>query len=60
MIDPVSRAKTRVSIVMELMSFLWLHRQWWLIPMVAALVILGLLLSLAQSSALGPFMYTIF
>ncbi len=44
----------------ELLRFLWQRRQWWLLPIVIALLILGTLLTLAQSSALGPFMYTIF
>ncbi|HNW10842.1 MAG TPA: DUF5989 family protein, partial [Candidatus Rifleibacterium sp.] len=36
------------------------RKQWWLFPIVIALLILGTLLTLAQTSALGPFMYTIF
>lgn len=45
---------------MELLEFLWKRKQWWLIPIVITLLALGILLSLAQSSPLGPFMYTIF
>ncbi len=50
----------RLASVGELMRFLWKRKQWWLFPIVIALVILGTLLTLAQTSALGPFMYTIF
>ncbi len=50
----------RLASVGELMRFLWKRKQWWLFPIVIALLILGTLLTLAQTSALGPFMYTIF
>ena len=50
----------RLASVGELMRFLWKRKKWWLFPIVIALLILGTLLTLAQTSALGPFMYTIF
>ena len=52
--------KHRVEIAAELMSFLWQRRMWWLIPMVFVLLVFGGLLVTAQSSALGPFIYTLF
>ncbi len=51
---------SKLSSLQELFRFLWKSRQWWLFPIVIALLLLGVLLTLAQSSALGPFMYTIF
>jgi hypothetical protein len=52
--------KQRFGIATELMSFLWQRKMWWLIPMVAVLLVFGGLMVTAQSSALGPFIYTLF
>jgi len=53
-------ARNRFGIASELMSFLWERKLWWLIPMVAVLLAFGGLMITAQSSALGPFIYTLF
>ncbi len=53
-------ARHRFGIATELMSFLWERKLWWLIPMVAVLLVFGGLMITAQSSALGPFIYTLF
>ena len=50
----------RFGIAGELLSFLWERKLWWLIPMVFVLLVFGGLLVTAQSSALGPFIYTLF
>jgi hypothetical protein len=50
----------RLGIAGELLSFLWQQKMWWLIPMVLVLLAFGGLLVTAQSSALGPFIYTLF
>ena len=52
--------KQRVGIASELMAFLWQRKLWWLIPMVFVLLVFGGLMVTAQSSALGPFIYTLF
>jgi hypothetical protein len=52
--------RTRFGIVSELLSFLWQQKMWWLIPMVLVLLAFGGLMITAQSSALGPFIYTLF
>ena len=52
--------KQRFGIAGELMGFLWERKMWWLIPMVAVLLLFGGLMVTAQSSALGPFIYTLF
>ena len=56
----IRAAGRRVAIVGELLAFLWAHKLWWLTPMVAVLLLLGLLLIFAQSSAIAPFIYTLF
>ena len=52
--------RNRLGIAGELLSFLWQQKMWWLIPMVIVLLAFGGLLVTAQSSALGPFIYTLF
>jgi hypothetical protein len=52
--------RTRFGIAGELLGFLWERKLWWLIPMVLVLLVFGGLLVTAQSSALGPFIYTLF
>lgn len=44
----------------ELISFFWSNKRWWLLPMVLTLFLLGALIVLAQSSAIAPFIYTLF
>ena len=41
----------------ELFSFLWQRKMWWMMPLIAILVLFGILLFLAQSSAVAPWMY---
>ena len=53
-------AGRRVGIMGELLSFLWEQKLWWLIPMVSVLLLLGVILIFAQSSAIAPFIYTLF
>ena len=50
--------KTRV--LKEIWQFLWSQKKFWLIPIVLTLGLLGLLLIFAQSSAIAPFIYTLF
>ena len=43
----------------ELLDFFVHNKKWWLIPVVIALLGLGVLVALA-GSAVGPFLYTVF
>ena len=52
--------RQRFGIAAELMGFLWQRKLWWLIPMVLVLLVFGGLMVTAQSSALGPLIYTLF
>ncbi len=52
--------RSRLGIAGELIGFLWERKLWWLIPMVVVLLAFGGLLITAHSSALGPFIYTLF
>lgn len=53
-------AGARVSIIGELLAYLWRRKLWWMIPMVMVLALFGLLLLFTQGSALAPFIYTLF
>ncbi len=48
------------GIVGELFSFFWTNKRWWLVPMLFTLFMVGALIVLAQSSAIAPFIYTLF
>jgi hypothetical protein len=50
----------RLGIVRELFAFFWSNKRWWLIPMLIILFVVGLLIILAQSSAIAPFIYPLF
>ena len=61
--EVVKAARTaagRFAIVGELFSFFWAAKKWWLVPMLVALLMVGGLIVLAQSSAIAPFIYTLF
>ena len=51
-------AKSRV--LREFWEFLKQEKKYWLAPIVLVLVLFGLLLVFAQSSAVAPFIYTLF
>jgi hypothetical protein len=41
----------------DIFEFLMERKKWWLLPIVLALLILGLLLFFAEGSAVAPFVY---
>jgi hypothetical protein len=49
-----------VRTIGELFRFLIQRRAWFLIPIVAGLLVIGMLLVLASATPLGPFIYTLF
>ena len=51
---------SKISIFLELWSFLKNRKKWWLAPIIFALLILGILIVFAEGSALAPLIYTIF
>ncbi len=50
----------RFGIVADLVLFFWQNKWWWITPMVVLLMALGGLIVFAQSSAVAPFIYTLF
>jgi uncharacterized protein DUF5989 len=49
-----------LSILAELWSFMRTRKKFWLLPILLMVLILGGLLILAQTSAIAPFIYTLF
>jgi hypothetical protein len=54
------RLMSKMGIFRELLVFLWRRKLWWMIPMIVVLILFGLLLIFTQSSAVAPFIYTLF
>ena len=48
------------SLIGEFLAFLKQEKKWWLLPLIALLLILGGLLVFAGSSPLAPFIYPFF
>ena len=50
--------------MLELMKDLWgfarERKKFWLIPLIVSLLLIGLLVAVAQYSAISPFIYTLF
>jgi hypothetical protein len=50
----------KVRIFLKFIRFLGENKRWWLVPMAIMLVLLGALIFFTQSSAVVPFIYTLF
>lgn len=48
------------SILFELWDFFKERKAWWIAPVVVALILGGILITLGQSSVLSPFIYVLF
>lgn len=51
---------SKISIVKEFWEFLKVRKKFWLAPIIFFLLLLSLLMIFAQSSAVAPFIYTLF
>jgi hypothetical protein len=49
-----------MSFLSEFWSFLRVRKKFWLLPLLVMTVLFGVLLIMAESSALAPFIYTLF
>ncbi len=50
----------KISVLKEFWNFLKVRKKWWLAPIVIVLMLLGSLIVLTKSSAVAPFIYTLF
>lgn len=51
---------SKLAIVTELWEFLRVRKKWWLLPIIIFLIIFGILIVFAESSALAPLIYPLF
>ncbi len=51
---------SRTRVFVELWQFMKYHKKFWLAPIIIVLVVIGFLLVVVGSSALAPFVYTLF
>lgn len=50
----------RFYLLRDVYNFMKENKKWWLLPIVVILVLFGILIVLAQSSSLSPFIYAFF
>ncbi len=51
---------SKLAILGKFWEFLKVRKKFWLLPIVAVLLLMGLLIVLTEGSALAPFIYTLF
>ena len=56
----LQNARRRFEIAGELVAFFAANKRWWMLPIVIVMLLLGVLIVLAQTSAIAPFIYTLF
>ena len=56
----VESLTSRMGIMGELLMFFWQRKWWWITPMILILLLFAGLVIFAQSSAVAPFIYTLF
>ena len=58
--NPENKPNTNPSLIREFWDFLKHEKKWWMIPLIAVLLLVGLLIVFASSSPLAPFLYPLF
>ena len=51
---------SKLQILAELWEFLRYKKRYWLLPILIILILLGFLMAFAETSAIAPFIYTLF
>jgi|TARA_B110000008_G_scaffold268794_1_gene297304 hypothetical protein len=49
-----------IELIRDLWSFVKHRKKFWLLPIIIVMLLLGVLIVLAQGSAVAPFIYTVF
>jgi len=49
-----------LDLLQDLWAFMKVRKKFWLAPIIIVMLLLGILLVLAQGSAVAPFIYTLF
>ena len=50
----------KLAIIKEFWQFLRVRKKWWLLPIMIILLLLSALIIFTESSAIAPFIYTLF
>ncbi len=50
---------SRLGTMGEVVGFLWARKLYWLVPMVLVLMVFGILLALASTTGIAPFIYSL-
>lgn len=50
----------RLGTLIELFQYLWNHKLWWSIPLIAFILLLTFILIFGQTTGVGPFIYPLF
>ncbi len=56
----MNTTQRRFGIAGELLNFFWSNKRWWMLPVIAIVLVFGVLLILASNPAVAPFIYTLF
>jgi competence protein ComGC len=51
---------SKTQVLREMWQFMRYHKKYWLAPIVLVLLLVGILLLVAKSSVVAPFIYTLF
>lgn len=51
---------SNMEFLRDLWGFLRERRKWWLLPLILVILLIGVLIIFAESSAVGSFIYTLF
>jgi uncharacterized protein DUF5989 len=51
---------SKARVLSEFLQFLRQEKKYWLVPIVVVFILFGLLIVFSQSSAVAPFIYTLF
>jgi len=51
---------SKLTLVAELWEFLRVRKKFWLAPIIVVLLVLGIIIVFSETSALAPFIYTLF
>ncbi len=50
----------RFALLSEFLYFIRYRKAWWLLPVIVTLLLIGVLIVIAESSSLAPFIYPLF
>lgn len=51
---------SKARVILDLWGFLMANKKWWIAPIIILFLLLGMLIFFSQSSAVAPFIYTLF